>query len=55
MMRILNEIVVTLSASAVMPLMIEGTAVVAFGLMSAWLARRGRAAPTTSSQAVFDL
>ena len=44
MMRILSEIVVTLSVSAVMPLMIKGTAVVAFGLMSAWLARRGRAA-----------
>ena len=44
MMRILNEIVVTLSASAVMSLMTKGTAVVAFGLMSAWLARRGRAA-----------
>src|SRR5580700_778586 len=44
MMRILNEIVVTLSASAVMSLMIKGTAIAAFGLMSAWLARRGRAA-----------
>jgi bla regulator protein blaR1 len=44
MMRILSEIVVMLSASAVMPLMIEGTAVVALGLMSARLARRGRAA-----------
>ena len=44
MMRILSEIVVTLSASAVMSLMVKGTAVVAFGLMSAWLARRGRAA-----------
>ncbi len=33
MMRILSEIVVMLSASAVVPLMIKGTAVVAFGLM----------------------
>lgn len=44
MMRILGEIAVTLSASAVMPLMIKGTVVVAFGLMSAYLARRRRAA-----------
>jgi len=44
MMRILSEIAVTLSASVVMLLMVKGTAVVAFGLMSAWLARRGRAA-----------
>jgi bla regulator protein blaR1 len=44
MMRILSEMVVTLSASAVMSLMIKGTAVVASGLVSAWLGRRGRAA-----------
>src|SRR5215468_1119787 len=44
MIRMLSEIAVTLSASAFMSLMIKGTAVVAFGLMSAWLARRGRAA-----------
>ena len=44
MMRILSEIVMTLSASAVMSLMIKGTAAAAFGLMSAWLARSGRAA-----------
>src|SRR5215467_7843146 len=44
MMRILSEIAVTLSASAVTSFVIKGTAVVALGLMSAWLARRGRAA-----------
>ena len=44
MLRILGEIVATLSASAVMSLVIKGTVVVALGLMSAWLARRGRAA-----------
>jgi uncharacterized protein (TIGR03435 family) len=43
-MRILNEVVVALSASAVTCLVIKGTGVLAFGLMSAWLARRGRAA-----------
>jgi uncharacterized protein (TIGR03435 family) len=43
MMRILSEIV-TLSASAVTSLVIKGTAVTTFGLMGAWLARRGRAA-----------
>jgi len=43
MTRIFGEIVATLSASTVMSLMIKGTAVVALGLMSARLARRGRA------------
>ena len=44
MMRILSEVVVALSASAVTSLVIKGTGVLAFGLMGAWLAGRGRAA-----------
>jgi beta-lactamase regulating signal transducer with metallopeptidase domain len=44
MMRILSEIVTALSASAAISLMVKGTAVVTLGLMSAWLAQRGRAA-----------
>jgi uncharacterized protein (TIGR03435 family) len=44
MMRILAEIGVTLSASAAISLIVKGTAAVALGLISAWLARRGRAA-----------
>src|SRR5215472_1012590 len=44
MMRILSQIVAALSASAAISLMVKGTAVVTLGLMSAWLARRGRAA-----------
>src|SRR5215471_94793 len=44
MMRILSEIVVALSTSAAMSIMVKGTGVVTLGLMSAWLARRGRAA-----------
>src|SRR5215470_4002486 len=44
MMRILSQIVAALSASAAISLVLKGTIVVALGLMSAWLARRGRAA-----------
>src|SRR5262245_13721547 len=44
MMRILVELAVTLSASAALSVMVKGTAAVALGLLSAWLARRGRAA-----------
>src|SRR5215471_438453 len=44
MMRILGEIGIRLSASAAISLMIKGTVAVALGLMSAWLARKSRAA-----------
>jgi uncharacterized protein (TIGR03435 family) len=44
MTRILAGIVVTLSASTVLSVLAKGTAGVSAGLMSAWLARRGRAA-----------
>ena len=43
-MRILGEIGIRLSASAAISLMIKGTVAVALGLMSAWLARKSRAA-----------
>src|SRR5581483_5346157 len=44
MMRVLDEIVVALSTSAASSLMVKATAVVTVGIVSAWLARRGRAA-----------
>jgi len=44
MMRVLSEIVVTLSSSPAISLVAKGTIVVALGLISAWFARRSRAA-----------
>src|SRR5215471_908943 len=44
MIRILGQIGITLSTSASLSLVVEGTAVLALGLMTAWLFRRGRAA-----------
>jgi uncharacterized protein (TIGR03435 family) len=44
MTRTLGELAVTLTASAAMSLMVKGTAALVLGLISAWLARKGRAA-----------
>ena len=44
MIRILSEILVTLSASPAISLVAKATVVLALGLISAWLARRSRAA-----------